>query len=61
MLHDLFNLLIVWVQMAGLTILALGCFIVAAAIYSGRIGGFVKGGALILLGGYLAGFGGALH
>ena len=61
MLQALHNLLVVGAQMAGLIVLACGCLMIAGAIFSGRYGGFVKGGALILIGGYLAGFGGSLH
>jgi hypothetical protein len=61
MLQELYNLFVVGVQMAGLLTLLAGCFLLAGAIFSGRIGGFVKGGALILVGGYLAGAAAALH
>ena len=57
MLRELFNLAIVGTQMLGLVVLAIGCLFVVGAIFSGRMGGFVKGAALILIGGYLAGFG----
>ena len=61
MLQQLFHLLIVATQMVGLTILAVGCLLFAGAIFSGRAGGFVTAMALILTGGYLAGFGASLH
>jgi hypothetical protein len=61
MLQQLLNLFITGTQMVGLTILAVGCLLFAAAIFSGRTGGFVTAVALILTGGYLAGFGASLH
>jgi hypothetical protein len=61
MLQELLNLAAVATQMAGLVILAIGCLIAAGAVFSGRSGGLIKGGALILIGGYLAGFGASLH
>ena len=61
MLADLLNLAVVIAQMVGLITLAIGCLLFAGAIFSGRMGGFVKGGALIVIGGYLAGFAASLH
>lgn len=60
-MQELFHLIVVGMQMTGLVILAIGCLFVAAAIFSGRGSGFVKGGALILIGGYLAGFAASLR
>ena len=56
-----YNLVVVIAQMAGLVTLLIGCLSLAGAIFSGRIGGFKKGGALILIGGYLAGFAASMH
>jgi hypothetical protein len=61
MLQALFNLLIRGSQMVGLTILAVGCMVFAGAIFSGRAGGFVTAIALILAGGYLAGYAASMH
>jgi hypothetical protein len=61
MLKELFNLFAVFAQMSGLILLVLGCFFVAAGIFSGRIGNFAKGGALIMVGGYLAGLANIPH
>ena len=47
--------------MAGVVTLLIGCLFLAGAIFSGRIGGFIKGGALIIIGGYLAGFAASMH
>ena len=47
--------------MAGLMILLIGCLLIAAAIFSGKAGNFLKGGALILIGGYLAGLANIPH
>lgn len=61
MLKELFNLLAVLAQMGGLILLVIGCLFIAAGIFSGRIGSFAKGGALILVGGYLAGLANIPH
>jgi hypothetical protein len=61
MLQQLHDLLVVGAQMVGLGVLACGCLFIAGAVLSGRPGGMVKGGALVLIGGYLAGFGASLH
>ena len=61
MLQELHDVLVKVGQMVGLTILAWGCLIIAASIFSGRVDGFIKGGALFLLGALLAGYGAAVH
>lgn len=61
MLQQLHHLIVTGAQMAGLIILLAGIFMIVGAVYSGRHVGFVKGGALVLIGGYLAGFSAALH
>ncbi len=60
-MKELFDLLAVLAQMAGLILLVIGCFFLAAGIFSGRPGGFIKGGALIMVGGYLAGLANIPH
>lgn len=61
MLQALFDLTAVAAQMTGLLMLLAGCLFLAGAVFSGRVGGFIKGGALILIGGYLAGLANIPH
>ncbi len=61
MLKELFNLLAVHPQMGGLILLVIGCLFIAVGIFSGRFGNFVKGAALNLVGGYLAGLANIPH
>ncbi len=55
MLSDLFHAIVLRVQMGGHILLIIGCFFLAAGIFTGRIGHYVKGFALIVVGGYIAG------
>jgi hypothetical protein len=61
MVQQLLNILIAAAQMVGLGMLAWGCFLIAGATFSGRHAGFIKGGALVLIGAYLAGYGASLR
>ncbi|MDN3277444.1 hypothetical protein QWJ07_24475 [Frankia sp. RB7] len=53
MLNALFGLVREAAHIGGSVLLIVGCLFVAAGIFSGRIGNFIKGGGLIVAGGYL--------
>jgi hypothetical protein len=53
MLNLLFGPIREAAHVGGSVLLILGCLFVASGIFSGRIGSFVKGGALIVVGSLL--------
>jgi len=61
MLHDLISTLALRTQQCGVILLIVGCFFIAAGIFSGRIGHFVKGGGLLVAGGYIVSLAGSFH